>query len=113
MQFNLMLSEDFIKKMRAKLEEEKKTIEEKILKIKKPEKPMDNPDLDDLGHDAAEDILEGSLLSVHESVLERIDNALGRMADGTYGICLRCGKKIKQEDLEKELWAEHCRVCGK
>ena len=108
-----MLSQDFIKKMKIKLEEEKKVVEEKILKLKKPEVDEDNPDLDDIGHDATEDILEESLLSVHEEILEKIDNALGKITDGTYGVCLKCGKQVGEEDLSKEPWAQHCRVCGK
>jgi len=108
-----MLNQDFIQKMKTRLEEEKKAVAEKILKLKKPEVDEDNPDLDDIGHDATEDILEESLLSVHEEILEKIDNALGRIKDGTYGICLKCGKQIDQEDLAKEPWVEHCRICGK
>ena len=108
-----MLNQDFIQKMKTRLEEEKKAVAEKILKLKKPEVDEDNPDLDDIGHDATEDILEESLLSVHEEILEKIDNALGRIKDGTYGICLKCGKQIDQEDLAKEPWAEHCSLCGK
>lgn len=108
-----MLNQDFIQKMKTKLEKERKAVAEKILKLKRPEVDEDNPDLDDLGHDAADDILEESLLSVHKNVLEKIGNALGRIADGTYGVCLKCGKNISQEDLAKEPWAEHCRVCGK
>ncbi|MDD5071174.1 MAG: TraR/DksA C4-type zinc finger protein [Patescibacteria group bacterium] len=108
-----MLSQEFIQKIKTRLEEEKKAVEEKILKLKKPEVDEDNPDLDDIGHDATEDILEGSLLSVHEEILGKIDGALERMKSGTYGICLKCGKQIEEEALEIKPWAEHCRVCGK
>ena len=108
-----MLSQNFIQKMKIKLEEERKAVEEKILKLKKPEVDEDNPDLDDLGHDAADDILEESLLSVHEGILEKIDNALERIKNNTYGICLKCGKQVEEEDLAKKPWAEHCRICGK
>ncbi|MFA4834386.1 MAG: hypothetical protein WC619_06170 [Patescibacteria group bacterium] len=108
-----MLNKEFIQKMKIKLEEERKAVAEKILKLKKPEVDEDNPDFDDIGHDASEDILEESLLSVHEEILEKIDGALGRITDGTYGVCLKCGKNIDKEDLAKEPWAEHCSLCGK
>jgi RNA polymerase-binding transcription factor DksA len=108
-----MLSQNFIQKMKINLEKEKKAVEEKILKLKKPEVDEDNPDLDDIGHDAADDILEGSLLSVHEEILEKTDNALERIKNGTYGVCLKCGKQVEEEDLEKKSWAEYCRVCRK
>jgi len=106
-----MLSQEFIKKMRKKLEAERKAVEEKISKLIKPEVDEDNPDFDDLGHDATDDILEESLLSVHKELLEKIDAAIERIDDGTYGICLKCGKEISEEDLDKEPWAEHCRNC--
>jgi len=108
-----MLSQNFIQKMKIKLEEERKAVEEKILKLKKPEVDEDNPDLDDIGHDATDDILEESLLSVHEGILEKIDNALERIKNGTYGICPKCGKQVEEEDLAKKPWAEYCSVCGK
>lgn len=108
-----MLSQEFIKKMKTRLEEEKKQVEEKIADLEKPEQPMDNPDLDDLAHDATDDILEENLLKIHKDILEKIDNALFRIKDGSYGKCLICGTEISQDDLEKEPWAEHCRSCEK
>ena len=108
-----MLNQDFIKKIKIRLEKEKEQVEKKIADLKKPEQTMDNPDLDDLGHDASDDILEESLLKVHKDILENIENALLRIKNHTYGICLACGAEISQEDLKKEPWAEHCRICKK
>jgi DnaK suppressor protein len=108
-----MLSQDFIKKMQARLLEEKTQVEQKISNLKKPEEPMDNPDIEDLSNDATEDLLEEQLLAIHKNILAKIDDALLRIKDGTYGRCLICGAEISQEDLEKEPWAEHCRSCKK
>jgi DnaK suppressor protein len=107
-----MLSQEFINKMKNKLEAEKEQVEKKIDDLTKPEQPMDNPDAEDIAQDAAEDILEDSLLTVHKKILNRINEALDRIANKTYGICLACGAEIKEEDLAKEPWAEHCRVCN-
>jgi len=41
-------------------------------------------------------------------VLAEIDAALGRMEDGTYGVCERCGKPIDVERLEALPWATLC-----
>lgn len=106
-----MLNQEFIAKMAEKLEEEKAKIEQKIADLTKPEEPMDNPDNEELAQDAEEDILEESLLSVHKNILEKINDALYRTKDGTYGRCIECGAVISEEDLEKEPWAEHCRAC--
>ncbi len=44
--------------------------------------------------------------SVH--VLAEIDAALARIDEGTYGLCVRCGKPIGQERLEALPWATLC-----
>ena len=106
-----MLSQEFIQKMKLKLEAEKKVVEQKIKRLKKPEPPMDNPDVEDIANDATEDILEEKLLDVHEDILEKINIALTRIKDNAYGRCVQCGAEIKEEDLIKEPWAEHCGVC--
>jgi RNA polymerase-binding protein DksA len=40
-----------------------------------------------------------------EHVLQEIDAALGRIEQGTYGSCTRCGKPIAPERLEARPWA--------
>lgn len=108
-----MLSQNFIEKMKARLLEEKTQVEAKIADLRKPEEPMDNPDIEDLSDDATEDLLQEQLLSVHKKIAEQIEDALLRIKDGTYGRCMICGAEIGEEDLEKEPWAEHCRGCKK
>jgi RNA polymerase-binding protein DksA len=43
-----------------------------------------------------------------EQVLLRIDRALGRMDEGTYGKCETCGREIPVERLEARPWATLC-----
>jgi DnaK suppressor protein len=43
--------------------------------------------------------------------LEDVEGALARLADGTFGICLRCGRPIAPERLEALPWAAHCIDC--
>lgn len=40
-------------------------------------------------------------------VIRQIDAALGRLDDGTYGICKRCGKPIDEERLEAIPYVEY------
>lgn len=40
--------------------------------------------------------------------VEQIDAALGRIDDGTYGICAVCGKQIPAERLRAAPWATLC-----
>lgn len=43
--------------------------------------------------------------------LSRIDEALERMEDGTYGICAHCGRDIPYQRLQAEPAAEFCIAC--
>jgi len=43
--------------------------------------------------------------------LEQVDAALVRLADGTFGACLRCGRPIAPERLEALPWAAFCIDC--
>lgn len=43
--------------------------------------------------------------------LARIERALARFEDGTYGSCVRCGKPIGEERLEAVPAADLCIVC--
>ncbi len=50
-------------------------------------------------------------LSIENNVrdlLGKIDRALGRMDDGTYGICSRCGKPIEKTRLKALPYADLC-----
>jgi RNA polymerase-binding protein DksA len=44
-------------------------------------------------------------------VLTEIDAALGRIENGTYGVCQRCGNSIGGERLEALPWATLCIDC--
>ena len=43
--------------------------------------------------------------------LELVDAALARLANGSFGTCLRCGGPIAPERLEVLPWAAHCIAC--
>jgi RNA polymerase-binding protein DksA len=55
--------------------------------------------------------LDYSLEENSEHVLGEIDAALGRLEDGTYGICTNCGTQIPAERLEARPWATLCIGC--
>ncbi len=44
--------------------------------------------------------------------LKRIDAALARIADGTYGVCLKCGNPISDARLELLPDAPLCKNCA-
>lgn len=108
-----MYNQEFLEKMEKSLKDERAVIEAEINKLSAPEEPMDNPNAEDLAQDAAEDIIEESLLRVHRDILNRINDALYRIKDSTYGRCIECGAEISQEDLGREPWVERCEKCNK
>lgn len=60
--------------------------------------------------DLAEDI-NLRMLETHRSILLRIDEALDKIKDGTYGICEDCGEKVRAERLKVMPFAIYCRDC--
>jgi RNA polymerase-binding protein DksA len=52
--------------------------------------------------------LDGGLEQNADHLLEEIEAALGRIDDGTYGLCTTCGKPISAERLEAVPYATLC-----
>jgi RNA polymerase-binding protein DksA len=52
--------------------------------------------------------LDGGLEENAEHLLVEIEAALGRIEDGTYGLCVACGRPIGEERLEAVPYATLC-----
>ena len=63
----------------------------------------------DIVADELEAIKENSLRSHEVNRLKALENALGRISQGTYGKCMKCGKKITQERLRAALLCIDCK----
>ena len=48
-----------------------------------------------------------------EQQLALVDGALARIAGGTFGTCIRCGRAIAPDRLDALPWAEHCIDCAR
>ncbi len=44
-------------------------------------------------------------------VMQLVIEALDRMKDGTYGLCMACQEEVQQKRLEAVPWARHCIEC--
>ena len=44
-------------------------------------------------------------------ILQLVQEALKRFADGTYGTCVACGGEMQQKRLDAVPWARHCIGC--
>jgi len=62
----------------------------------------------DLGSDNYEQEFTLGLLESERALLNEIDEALARIEDGTYGICLGTGKPIGKPRLKARPWAKYC-----
>ena len=45
------------------------------------------------------------------TTLQLVDEALERIKNNTYGICVHCEAELQQKRLEAVPWARHCTVC--
>lgn len=62
----------------------------------------------DLGSDNFEQEFTLGLIENEHSLLREINEALQRIEDGTYGICLATGKPITKTRLRAKPWAKYC-----
>jgi DnaK suppressor protein len=47
-----------------------------------------------------------------ETMLRDVERAIGKLEEGTYGICDRCGKLIPEERLDARPWSVLCVDCA-
>ncbi|MCK5595408.1 TraR/DksA C4-type zinc finger protein [bacterium] len=65
----------------------------------------------DGGTDTIEKQISLGLISNEEAMLIRIDKALRKIEDKTYGVCELCKEKISQERLDAVSYATYCIKC--
>jgi len=65
----------------------------------------------DLGSDNFQHDFELGLLSDEGTVIEMIDEALTRLDENEYGICIECGNEISPARLEVKPYARFCVSC--
>src|SRR6266850_3002854 len=52
-----------------------------------------------------------SLSNTERSVLQQVENALGRLKGSGFGICEDCGEPIHKKRLDAVPWARYCKKC--
>ncbi len=70
-----------------------------------------NPDSEERATERENDEVLEELGLQGQMELKAIEAALKRVADGTYGTCVRCGGAISRERLEAVPHAALCREC--
>jgi DnaK suppressor protein len=74
---------------------------------------MDPKDLVDIASDDIDRKMIEAIGSQELKRLKAIDNAVTRIQQGKYGLCMKCGKKIPNERLNAIPWAVLCIDCQK
>ena len=87
--------------------------EELADKVTKGQNSVLGPALDlvDISTWALERDVNYELLTMHTKALKDIDEALERLDEGTYGICIDCGREISEKRLEAVSFTLYCMEC--
>ncbi|MCX6785675.1 MAG: TraR/DksA C4-type zinc finger protein [Candidatus Komeilibacteria bacterium] len=112
------LTNEFLEKIKAKLEERKTAVEEQLESFAKSDPHQQgnyNSEFPQFGdkedENASEVAVFESNLSLEETLeqsLEMINRSLKKIADGNYGKCEKCGQVIEPERLEIMPTATKC-----
>ncbi|MCR5612426.1 TraR/DksA family transcriptional regulator [Treponema sp.] len=109
------MKKEFIEKMRNKLTTQRNEIlaslEKKSEDFKGLVNAVESGDVCDIASDAIDRTMLDSLSQQDADRLNLINNALNRIAQGKYGICISCGKDIPMARLEALPWTGMCIDC--
>jgi RNA polymerase-binding transcription factor len=98
-----------LKAKRAELYGDVKTMRSDVLGNKSSGNLSNTPQhMADQGTDNYEQEFTLGLVEFERRLLSEIDEALGRIADGTYGICELTGRPISAARLQAKPWAKYC-----
>jgi DnaK suppressor protein len=67
----------------------------------------------DLGTDNYDQEFTLGLIENEQTTLDLVNEALGRMEDGTYGLCAECSEPISKPRLQAIPYAKHCIRCAR
>ena len=101
-------------RFRKQLEDKRRELEELIRVARTAEIRHGETETADLGDRALDaftrQVSYGVRINERE-LIRRIDNALGRIDEGSFGDCVHCGKRIQKARLAAVPWALHCIEC--
>lgn len=110
------MDQAFLKRMKEHLLEQRKTLLESLADqsedLKGLVKTVESGDEADVAADVIDRNLLTAIGTQDANRLQQIDNALERINQNTYGICIKCGQEIPQERLEVLPYALMCISCA-
>jgi len=101
-----------IARYKAILTERKRELDTRLHKIEEDFEQPRNPDDDDRAVERNNDEVLEELGEAGQKELAAIDAALGRIAAGTLGTCVKCGDPISEERLDVVPHTPFCKTCA-
>ncbi len=112
---NLAATKTALMEERARLLAERDQIEDSDAEHRQSDEIGELSDYSDHPGDAATNTFERerdfALVENLDGLLQKVDRALAKLEEGSYGICDRCGKPIAPERLEAMPAASLCLAC--
>lgn len=103
-----------MEKFRRLLEEKKATISSDLAKTRSAEEETSDEATQDIADKAVSSYTREFLYSLTDgerSTLLQIDDAIGRIDDAIYGLCINCGQTMAEKRLTAVPWAPYCVDC--
>jgi RNA polymerase-binding transcription factor DksA len=101
-----------IETRKVQLESRLAELNQRLLGIENKLDEEPNPDVEDRASEREDDEVLESLGNSGLKEIQMIDAALGRIAEGVYGECAKCGEDISEERLDLLPYTPMCRNCA-
>jgi DnaK suppressor protein len=108
------MSKKETEKFRRLLEDKKTSLSSDLAKTRSAEEETTEESTQDIADKAVSSYTREFLYSLTDgerSTLLQIDDAIGRIDDGTYGMCIHCGQSMAEKRLTAVPWAPYCVDC--
>lgn len=103
-----------LEELRKKLLSKKQDLAETVNQDESEGRGFDESGTQDLADKATNSYTKEFLFGLSDAeraLLQAVDEALARLRDGTYGVCVSCGGAMQAKRLEAIPWARHCLSC--
>ena len=108
------MSKKDMEKYRRLLEEKKTSLSSDLAKTRSAEEETTEVSTQDIADKAVSSYTREFLYSLTDgerSTLLQIDDAINRIDDVTYGMCINCGQSIAEKRLTAVPWTPYCVDC--
>ena len=101
-----------IEERKAQLEARRAELLERMKQVEAEFASHTARDWEDQATENEDDEVLESLGAAAEAEVAKIDAALGRVAEGEYGYCMKCGTAISSERLDVVPYTPFCAACA-